>query len=219
MNVFSRNRRGDARPAAPAPAARPAAEEPPIAVPPRPVAPAAAQAAAAKTTQTPAREMPMPPAPPATAAPAGFRPDAARAAATAAPVAAPARPMAAAQVERRMLVVGRGISMQGTIADCERLVVEGTVEAALNNALEVLIAASGVFKGEIEIDDAEISGAFEGSLTCRNSLVVRATGRISGSVRCRRLSVEDGGQISGRIEMLPAETPRYAAASGAATAD
>ena len=31
--------------------------------------------------------------------------------------------------ERRTLVVGRGISVQGTVQDAERLVVEGTVEA------------------------------------------------------------------------------------------
>jgi cytoskeletal protein CcmA (bactofilin family) len=32
--------------------------------------------------------------------------------------------------------------------------------------------------------------------------VVRATGRVVGTARCRRLQVEDGGQITGRIEML-----------------
>ena len=32
--------------------------------------------------------------------------------------------------ERRTLVVGRGISVQGTVQDAERLVVEGTVEAS-----------------------------------------------------------------------------------------
>ncbi|MCC7425274.1 MAG: polymer-forming cytoskeletal protein [Alphaproteobacteria bacterium] len=157
----------------------------------------------------------MPPAaPPASAAPASFRPAAPAAAAMAA---APARPAGATlPAERRMLVVGRGITLQGTITDCERLVVEGTVEATLNNALEVSIAATGVFKGEVEIDDADISGAFDGTMTCRNTLMVRSSGRISGAVRCRRLSVEEGGQISGRIEMLPAEPPR-AAASGPAS--
>lgn len=104
--------------------------------------------------------------------------------------------------ERRTLVVGRGISLQGTVQDAERLVVEGTVEASTIQAAELAIAHGGVLKGEIEVEDAEIAGTMDGTLTARGSLVVRNTGRLLGTARCRRLQVEDGGQISGRIEMI-----------------
>jgi hypothetical protein len=49
--------------------------------------------------------------------------------------------------ERRTLVVGRGISVQGVVQDAERLVVEGTVEATMIHATELAIAPGGVFKG------------------------------------------------------------------------
>ena len=105
--------------------------------------------------------------------------------------------------ERRTLVVGRGISVQGTVQDAERLVVEGTVEASMVNGLvELSIAPGGVFKGEVEVDDAEVAGTIDGTLTARGTLIVRNTGRVLGTARCRRLQVEDGGQITGRIEML-----------------
>lgn len=105
--------------------------------------------------------------------------------------------------ERRTLVVGRGISVQGTIQDAERLVVEGTVEAAMTNGLtELAIANGGVFKGEVEVDEAEVAGTIDGTLVARNTLIIRSTGRVLGTARCRRLQVEDGGQITGRIEML-----------------
>jgi cytoskeletal protein CcmA (bactofilin family) len=104
--------------------------------------------------------------------------------------------------ERRMLVVGRGISVQGTVQDAERLVVEGTVEATMIHATELSIAPGGVFKGEVEVEDAEIAGTIDGTLTVRGSLQVRSTGKVLGTARCRRLQVEDGGQITGRMEML-----------------
>ncbi|MGI4945696.1 MAG: bactofilin family protein [Janthinobacterium lividum] len=104
--------------------------------------------------------------------------------------------------ERRTLVVGRGISLQGTVTDAERLVVEGTVEASMIQATELSIAHGGVFKGEVEVEDAEIAGVIDGTLTARGNLVVRATGKVLGTARCRRLQVEDGGQITGRIEMI-----------------
>ena len=86
--------------------------------------------------------------------------------------------------------------------DAERLVVEGTVEATMIHATELAISPGGVFKGEIEVEDVEIAGTIDGTLTARGSLIVRATGKVLGTARCRRLQVEDGGQITGRMEML-----------------
>jgi len=129
--------------------------------------------------------------------------------ATPSPTALPARPGSTTgrpasrdPSDRRTLVVGRGISVQGVVQDAERLVVEGTVEATMIHATELSIAPGGVFKGEVEVEDAEIAGTIDGTLTARGSLIVRSTGRVLGTARCRRLQVEDGGQITGRIEMI-----------------
>jgi cytoskeletal protein CcmA (bactofilin family) len=118
------------------------------------------------------------------------------------PVLPPVRGPSRDPSERRTLVVGRGISVQGTVQDAERLVVEGTVEATMIHATELAISPGGVFKGEIEVEDVEVAGTIDGTLTARGSLIVRATGKVLGTARCRRLQVEDGGQITGRMEML-----------------
>ena len=148
---------------------------------------------AATPTPAPTPQSPVPTAPPRPQGPPSGR--------------APGREPA----ERRTLVVGRGISVQGVVQDAERLVVEGTVEASMINAAELSISPGGVFKGEVEVEDAEVAGTIDGTLTARGNLIVRATGRVLGTARCRRLQVEDGGQITGRIEMLT-EAPRAMAA-------
>ena len=132
----------------------------------------------------------------------------------------PPRPGRAAQTDRRTLVVGKGISLQGTVSDAERLVVEGTVESQMIQASELFVAQAGIFKGEVQVEDAEIAGLFDGTITARNSLVIRATGKVNGVARCRKLSVEEGGQVSGRMEMLT-ETQAVAPAAPrlAATAE
>jgi cytoskeletal protein CcmA (bactofilin family) len=109
--------------------------------------------------------------------------------------------------DRRTLVVGRGISVQGTVQDAERLVVEGTVESTMIHATELAIAPGGIFKGEIEVEDVEIAGTIDGTLTARGALTVRSSGRVLGTAKCRRLQVEDGGQITGRIEMISDQQP------------
>jgi cytoskeletal protein CcmA (bactofilin family) len=114
----------------------------------------------------------------------------------------PAGSLGRAPAERRTLVVGRGISVQGTIQDAERLVVEGIVEATMIHATELSVAQGGMFRGEVQVEDAEIAGTIDGIITARGNLVIRATGRVIGTARCRRLQVEDGGQISGQMEMI-----------------
>ena len=125
------------------------------------------------------------------------------------PVGRTGRDAPAASIERRTLVVGRGISVQGMVQDAERLVVEGTVEASMIHATELSVSSGGVFRGEIEVEDAEVAGTVDGTVVARGNLVVRATGVVLGTARCRRLQVEDGGQITGRMEMMsePARTP------------
>ena len=129
----------------------------------------------------------------------------ARALIIAAPAAAAAQRAATDRpdtAERRTLVVGKGISLQGTVTEAERLIIEGTMESQLLQAQELVISHSGVFKGEVQVEDAEIAGVFDGTLTATGSLTIRATGRVIGTARSRRLSVEDGGQLSGKMEMI-----------------
>lgn len=101
--------------------------------------------------------------------------------------------------EGKKLVVERDIALSGTINACEKLIVEGRVEASINDCQEIEIAESGTFKGEAEIDVAEISGVFEGTLIARELLMVRNSGRVSGNIRYGRLEVERGGKIEGTV--------------------
>jgi cytoskeletal protein CcmA (bactofilin family) len=147
--------------------------------------------------------MTLAPKPTAAPAMAARHPAAAAGGPTTAPVGVPARPQRPeAAGDRRTLVVGRGISLQGTVADAERLVVEGTVESQMIHAAELFVAQTGVFRGEVQVEDAEIAGTFDGTLTVRGSLVIRGTGKVNGVARYRKLSVAEGEQVSGRMETL-----------------
>ncbi|MGB6756847.1 MAG: polymer-forming cytoskeletal protein, partial [Xanthobacteraceae bacterium] len=66
----------------------------------------------------------------------------------------------------------------------------------------------GIFKGAAEITAAEISGQYEGSLTVRENLLVRTTGRVSGTVYYGRLHIEDGGEINGDVKSVVAANPK-----------
>ncbi|QNT77839.1 Polymer-forming cytoskeletal [Entomobacter blattae] len=103
---------------------------------------------------------------------------------------------------RRTLTVGLGISVKGNIENAEQLVVEGEVEAENIKATEISIAKGGVFRGNIEVENAEIYGKMDGTLTASKNLTIHSTGQIVGHARCKKLQVEEGGQVSGQMEMI-----------------
>ncbi len=135
-----------------------------------------------------------------TAVPAGQR----------SPQAEPARADGVVPAPARMgdkgskLIVGPDIKLKGAeITDCDTLVVEGRVEASMDSRV-IQIAEQGVFHGTAGIDVAEIRGRFEGELTVRKQLVIHATGKVTGKVRYGKLSIEEGGELSGDIGALSA---------------
>jgi cytoskeletal protein CcmA (bactofilin family) len=106
--------------------------------------------------------------------------------------------------ERRCLSVGRGITLSGEVNSCDKLLIEGSVDAKLTDCRAIEIAES-LFKGSTSIDEAEIRGRFEGDLIVRNRLLVKATGRVSGTIRYGQIEIECGGQIFGDIQTQPAD--------------
>lgn len=97
------------------------------------------------------------------------------------------------------LHVGKDIHLKGEITACDRLIVEGKVEASMNSN-EIEITESGMFNGEVIIDTADISGEFEGTLTARTKLIIRKTGRVAGDIKYGEIEIEPGGEISGNLE-------------------
>jgi cytoskeletal protein CcmA (bactofilin family) len=110
-------------------------------------------------------------------------------------VAAPSSPR-----EPRTMIVGREIVLSGDIRSCNKLVVEGSVEATLHDCRDMEIAESGLFKGNAAIEHAEIRGQFEGELVVSKRLLIRATGHVSGTISYGEIEIERGGKVSGVIQ-------------------
>jgi len=176
-----------------------------LGIPMKPARASGQPATVAPLGRTPA---PVPPRTPEQPRPAG---EAARPGEPGPRSALPAPAQRRPDAEARKLIVGREISLSGEINSCDKLIVEGSVEANLQNCHDVDIAETGLFKGSATIEEAEVRGRFEGNLIVRKRLFIRATGRVSGSIRYGQIEIECGGQISGDIqshsEEMMAEMP------------
>ncbi len=173
-----------------------------------------------ETTSTPAAAAPAAPgaaisAIPAAPAAQSFRPappqaamaatrsaaplSAAPAAASSEPARTPATPVSRATGAKRVLTVGPEIQMKGEITSCDRVVIEGVVDATMRDVHTVELAETGTLKGTAEVEDAEISGTFEGDLLVRGKLTIQSSGRVRGNVTYGEIEIQRGGQISGNV--------------------
>jgi len=80
-------------------------------------------------------------------------------------------------------------------------VLAATDSAALNAALA---ATNTPVQGTVTAREMIIEGQVKGSLDCSERIDVRASGRVTGNIRCNTLAVAEGGFFHGEIKM-PAE--------------
>ncbi len=112
------------------------------------------------------------------------------------------KPSPPGDTEGKMLLVGREIALSGEIRACDRLIVEGRVEAVLSDSRAIEVSATGVFKGKAHIESAEISGTFEGELLTSEKLIIHSTGKVYGNIRYGQIEIARGGVIAGQIDVL-----------------
>jgi cytoskeletal protein CcmA (bactofilin family) len=102
------------------------------------------------------------------------------------------------------LYVGASIRLKGEITGCDLMRVEGTFEGTAQ-ARQLVLCPGGSFIGTAQIEEAEIEGSFDGTLSVRGRLFLRNKGRIRGTFSYGQLEIERGGEVDGKI--TPFERP------------
>ncbi len=98
------------------------------------------------------------------------------------------------------LIVGEGVRVSGTLDGCDTLIVQGLVRSSFK-AQSLLVLEGGVCAGTVETENADIAGIFDGELAVQDRLKVRSKGRLRGTFHYARISLEEGAEISGNMEV------------------
>ncbi|MGH7089848.1 MAG: bactofilin family protein [Stellaceae bacterium] len=114
------------------------------------------------------------------------------------------------QSQLRTLVVGKEMAVRGEITACDCLAIEGTVRADIEDCKDMHIAEGGLFLGTATVENADISGRFEGELTVKNHLILRSTGELAAKVRYCKIEIEAGGDLSGDVKKEIPSNPTLA---------
>jgi cytoskeletal protein CcmA (bactofilin family) len=104
-------------------------------------------------------------------------------------------------------VISSEVEITGTIKGSGSLRIDGKLEGELHCTGDAVIGKSAQIKGNIVVSSACIEGAVHGNITAKDRIEMKSTARVTGDIRAKRLSVEDGVMFVGRSEVNPSGSP------------
>ena len=98
-------------------------------------------------------------------------------------------------------IIGPGMTITGNVETDGTVRIEGTVDGSIKAGKAVVIGKQGVVHGDIDTQDAVISGRVEGTLRTASRLELQATCHIEGEIYTLRMQLEEGDVLNGNVTM------------------
>ena len=98
-------------------------------------------------------------------------------------------------------IIGPGMKIVGDCSSDGTIRVEGRVEGSVVSGKSVVVGKEGLVVGDIKTQDAIIAGSVSGSVAAESRVELQATCRIKGDIQSRRVKLDEGGQVDGRLHM------------------
>ena len=118
----------------------------------------------------------------------------------------PARAVPEAPLTSRAVAcISQGIRIKGEITGREDLFVDGEVEGRIQFAEgAVTVGPNGRVQGQTEAREVAVRGLVDGNISGAERVHIWNTGKTKGDIRAKRISIEDGAVVRGRLETLRA---------------
>ncbi len=97
--------------------------------------------------------------------------------------------------------INEGTKLKGDISSTGFFRIDGIVEGNVKTPSKVVLGKSGVIKGTLTCENADIEGKFEGNLQVTGTLTLRSTAVVEGDVIVGKLAVEPGATMNASCVM------------------
>jgi cytoskeletal protein CcmA (bactofilin family) len=94
-----------------------------------------------------------------------------------------------------------GTNLTGDVVCDGNIRIDGTLKGNLVAKGKVVIGPSGLVDGEINCQNADISGTVKAKVTVSELLTLKATAKLSGDISTNKLAIEPGANFSGACSM------------------
>ena len=100
-------------------------------------------------------------------------------------------------------VIAEDVEITGTVKCASHVQLDGKLNGDLNCNGNAIIGTSAAVKGNISVESITVMGNVTGNIIARDRIELKATTRLSGDIKARRLTVEDGVTFVGKSEVNP----------------
>jgi cytoskeletal protein CcmA (bactofilin family) len=123
------------------------------------------------------------------------------------PFSAPLATWPASPTARNFARLGSSLEIKGQITGTEDLQIDGKVEGPISlRGHELTVGSTAQLKSEIDAREVVVYGKVTGNLRARDRVDVKKDGSVVGDISTARISIEDGAQFKGRIEIDPGKS-------------
>ena len=122
--------------------------------------------------------------------------------------------------ERRLVAwVGKSVLFRGDLISLEDMTIDGRVEGTIELRDHTLtIGPDATIQADIIAKAVSILGKVIGSINASETVYIAETGSVEGNITSRRVSMDDGAIVRGRVETSGRAAENHARPSQAATA-
>jgi len=111
-------------------------------------------------------------------------------------------------------IVAADAEIVGSLKSASSVQVEGRLGGDLTCAGFAHIGPGAVIRGNISAESVTLSGQVSGNITARERVDLKQAARAVGDIKAKRLVVEDGVVLIGRVEVNPSGAPIAVPAAG-----
>lgn len=97
--------------------------------------------------------------------------------------------------------ITEGTSITGDLVSKSGMRIDGTIQGNVKTPSKVVLGETGVIKGTLECENADIEGKFSGNMTISGTLTLRATAQVDGDVVAGKLAIEPGAAFNATCVM------------------
>jgi cytoskeletal protein CcmA (bactofilin family) len=123
------------------------------------------------------------------------------------PISAPSSVRPSSPTARNSARLGSSLQIKGQITGTEDLQIDGIVEGAISlRGHELTVGSTAQLKSEINAREVVVYGKVIGNVHARDRVDVKKDGSVVGDISTARITIEDGAQFKGRIEIDPSKS-------------
>lgn len=130
------------------------------------------------------------------------------------PVEVEKRPLKNESLPRVTATIGKTICIDGSISGSENLIINGEVKGSVNLANhDLTVGESGKVSADLVGKLVRIDGEVTGDIEGTEVVIVSQSGQVRGNIVAPRVTLEDGANFKGSIDMDPVRSDAGQAAA------